>query len=144
LCLCKLPFLLAHEFGNWKDQQWQVIPRDTFDLRINKIMRPIILLFFTSLNLDKVRVPKLVTASSRYTVPKVSSPAYCSRSQPYLGLTWISLKVVLSDPGKTSCTSLVVLLTSSIKSAIVLTSQNCLIIIPLKNLLTKLIFYFLM
>ena len=113
VCVCHgLPFLLANDVGSWKDQQQQVIPRDAFDLRINKTLRRIILQFFTSLNLDKFRVPKLATASSRYTDPKGSSPAYCYRSQPYLGLTWISLKVILSDPGKTSSTSLVVLLTS--------------------------------
>jgi hypothetical protein len=58
-------------------------------LRINTILKCIILHFFTLIHLDRVRVPKLATASSRYTGPKGSSPAYCYSSQPYLDLTQI-------------------------------------------------------
>ena len=69
-------------------------------LRINTILKCIILHFFTLLHLDRVRVPKLATASSRYMGPKGSSPAYHYRSQPYLDLTQIPLKVLAWQFGR--------------------------------------------
>ena len=113
LYLCKLPFYWTHLFveliettpcctfvetihdvGNWKYKQGQVIQRDE-----DKYMFCIV---FTILHLDKVRVPKLATASSRYTGPKGSSPAYCLQLTT---LSWL-------DPDFPQSTSLVVWSTS--------------------------------